>query len=327
MKQSCARAEILAGAVALGEANETERDEYRRHVAMCAPCLQSLGGEREIERVMSIVVEARNSEVWAPAPVRAGIARPRWRFTFGVGTSVLAAAIVASFGIHTLIAANIRPAQMIAQAPERATTSTFHVSLEKRVKPASGKAAVLASGPVAKVQQIAQAPSIVVVHNVITLEKSKPAQTTTTVDNGPRANDNTAVMPTANPQAVAIAQQPGPVLGGHAESIAVQPSYIIRDVTPLGGVTAINPKPAAIAYAQGAEGTTAFEVAVDATGIPTKCTITKTSGYASLDVSVCKAAMSAKYSPRTINGKAVVGLYRDAFTFRNNNNTDTLLPQ
>jgi TonB family protein len=167
---------------------------------------------------------------------------------------------------------------------------------------------------------------------VITLEKSKPAQTTTVAKTDSGKNDPVVTVPAAQTQAqtqdIASAQTTqSPVLGGHAESIAVAPSYIIRDVTPVGGVTAINPKPAPIAYAQGAEGTTAFEVAVDERGTPTKCTITKGSGYASLDVAVCKAAMGAKYTPRTVNGKPVASVYRDAFTFRNNNNGDQLIPE
>jgi outer membrane biosynthesis protein TonB len=59
-------------------------------------------------------------------------------------------------------------------------------------------------------------------------------------------------------------------------------------------------------------------VSVDERGTPVKCTITKPSGYLVLDVAVCKAAMHARYTPRTINGRPVPGIYRDAFTFRSN---------
>jgi TonB family protein len=55
---------------------------------------------------------------------------------------------------------------------------------------------------------------------------------------------------------------------------------------------------------------------VDDRGVPTKCTITKASGYLVLDEAVCRAAMRARFVPRTINGRAVLGIYRDAFTFR-----------
>jgi hypothetical protein len=34
--------------------------------------------------------------------------------------------------------------------------------------------------------------------------------------------------------------------------------------------------------------------------------------------------MKAKYSPKTINGRAVAGLYRDAFTFRAEPNGDQI---
>ncbi len=63
----CGRAETLAGAIALGEANEAERKEYRAHVAACPGCLAANGGEREIERVMAAAVNARDEERWEPA--------------------------------------------------------------------------------------------------------------------------------------------------------------------------------------------------------------------------------------------------------------------
>ena len=321
MRTTCDRAETLAGAIALGEASEIERDEYRRHISACEPCLLSLGGERDIERVMETVAQARESEVWAPAPVRATVRRPRYRLAFGVGGGLLAAALVASFGIHALVAASVKPVSIVAQAPVENAGAPFHVSLEKRSATPKRTvirqaAPIVAVAPVAVAKPKPIAPSIVVVHNVITLKQSKPAQTMVVAQT---THNEGNVAP--------VASSAPPVLQGHAESIAVAPSYIIRDVIPLGGVTAINPKPAPIAYAQGAEGTTAFEVAVDERGIPTKCSITKTSGYLSLDSAVCKAAMAARYSPRTINGRPTVGVYRDAFTFRNSNGTtETILP-
>ncbi|MGC1381272.1 MAG: hypothetical protein WA814_09675, partial [Candidatus Baltobacteraceae bacterium] len=73
---ACARAEVLAGAIALNEAGDAEREEYRRHLAGCANCLASLGGERAIERVMSVVGEARDAERWEP-DLRGGVRRLR----------------------------------------------------------------------------------------------------------------------------------------------------------------------------------------------------------------------------------------------------------
>jgi hypothetical protein len=35
-----------------------------------------------------------------------------------------------------------------------------------------------------------------------------------------------------------------------------------------------------------------------------------------LDSTVCKAAMEARYTPKTVGGRAVSGTYQDAFTFR-----------
>ena len=102
-----------------------------------------------------------------------------------------------------------------------------------------------------------------------------------------------------------------------AESIAVMPAPgITRDAVPLGGEYAIVPHPPAIAYYENAEGTTAFEVSVDERGAPVKCTIVKSSGFLVLDDAVCRAAMRARYAPRTVNGRAVPGVYRDALTFQ-----------
>ncbi|HEY1429924.1 MAG TPA: TonB family protein, partial [Candidatus Tumulicola sp.] len=79
---------------------------------------------------------------------------------------------------------------------------------------------------------------------------------------------------------------------------------------------AIAPHPSRIAYYENAEGTTAVDIAVDDRGAAVKCSVTKSSGYLVLDDSVCAAAMRVRYVPRTVNGRAVSGVYHDAFTFR-----------
>ena len=96
----------------------------------------------------------------------------------------------------------------------------------------------------------------------------------------------------------------------------MQPPVVTRDAAPLGGENAIVPHPTAIAYYENAEGTTAFEVSIDERGAPVKCTNVKSSGFVVLDEAVCRAAMRVRYAPRTINGRAVPGVYRDALTFQ-----------
>jgi TonB family protein len=331
VKQSCARAEVLAGAVALGEATELERDEYRRHVAACAPCLTSIGGEREIERTMALVAQARADEVWEPVLTDASIRRTGVARVWTWGLSATALAIVASLGIHAFVASQLRPVQ-VAQVHEVPIFSQpMHVTIEHRA-PAPAAAPIV---PKTRVEH----PSIVVVHNVITLKHqlhadARPAtgSTLTTVVAESVSLKTQSDVPVwrrdeAMPQATRErdAASPAPVLQGRAESIAIAPSYVVREVQPIGGDTAINPRPPMIAYDIGAEGTTAFEVSVDERGLPVKCTITKSSGYAVLDVAVCKAAMKARYVPRTVNGRAVAGVYRDAFTFRSEDNSDNQL--
>jgi TonB family protein len=332
----CSRAEILAGAIALGEATEAERDEYRNHISTCASCLAALGGEREIERVMATVLQARDAETWEPIPRRLGErSRARVRI-WSTGAAVLAAALALSFGMHVLLATVVRAPSI---EPKVANTETpVHVLLENRAPVVAVKVPT-APPPTAKP---AAPRSIVVVHNVIERHGNKVTQTTQTTTQtevaeapipqvtAPASNVPIWRRDEAMPvQRNSVAQQAAtavPVLGGRAESMAVTPLAVVRDVLPLGGDAAIKPQIPAIAYAEGAQGTTAFEVQVDERGLPTKCTITKKSGYLVLDNAVCKAAMAARYSPRTVNGKAVAGLYRDAFTFRPPTDEDTPQP-
>jgi TonB family protein len=286
---------------------------------------------------MQTVADAKDSEVWEPVAAAAGERRTRHTrltWTFGVSTAVIA--LVASFGVHALLAANVPPVA-IADAPaEQPVSAPFHVSLEHRAQPRTATAA----------KPKPEQPGLVVVHNVITLKQTDRAESkpqavpqTTVVAKAPVAPPQTApiqaksqesdvpvwrrdaALPRAKApaaeSATSLARTDTPtVAAGQAESIAVAPAYIVREVVPIGGDTAINPRPAPIAYAMGAEGTTAFEVSVDERGTPVKCTITKTSGYLVLDTAVCKAAMAARYSPRTVNGHPTSGIYRDAFTFR-----------
>jgi TonB family protein len=327
----CSRTEVLAGAIALGEATQAEREEYRKHIATCASCLHALGGERDIERVMSSVAQARDSETWEPTPQRLGqrVRARLWR----TGAAVLAAAIVVSFGLHVLLAAVVQAPAIETKVARVGPVSTFHVALEHRPRVAP----VAQPPPAAKPSPAPH--GMVVVHNVVERHGDKVTQTTTQTTVVAQAPIPHVTAPASNVpiwrRDEAMPSQKGaqaettavPVLAGRAESIAVAPLTTVRDVVPLGGDAAIKPRPAPIAYAENAQGTTAFEVAVDERGTPTKCMITKSSGYLALDVAVCKAAMVARYSPRLVNGKPTVGVYRDAFTFRPASDEDTGVPQ
>ena len=329
MNNQCGRAEVLAGAIALGEADEAQREEYRKHVAHCGSCLESLGGEREIERVMAVVAQARDAETWEPAQRRLG-ERSRTRI-WQAAAAALAAALAVSFSVHALLPALVHAPSIAPKTVALAHVAPLHAGPRKRV-------AVSVPAPPRKVAKAAspRRRSIVVIHNVITHHGNVVTQTTTSTtevaqaqpapvvtvpaSNVPIWRRDEAMPPlTTQPPAATSA----PVFAGRAESMDVTPVTTVRNVMPLGGDAAINPRPAPIAYAEDAEGTTAFEVEVDERGIPTKCTITKSSGYRVLDVAVCKAAMAARYSPRLVNGKATPGVYRDAFTFRATNDDDS----
>ncbi len=97
----CACAETLAGAIALGEADEAQREVYRSHVATCQRCRVELGGEREIERVMATVGAASESEQWEP-DLRAARMRPREKYGAWRWVAALAAAAALIAGLRAI---------------------------------------------------------------------------------------------------------------------------------------------------------------------------------------------------------------------------------
>ena len=328
----CTQAEAVAGAIALGEAGDAARDWYRRHLSECRGCVADLAGEREIERTARLVSEARDGESWQP-DVRAALGRRSrgtgrtWRFAF----SALAGAAVLAAATYALLDAGVHRIGVSAQHPIVIGYDGQRILVERRVPPAARPASAVRPARAAA----RPAPKLYVVHNVVTLAPPRAAAAVTP-SRGP-AKPNGAAAKThpapAAPSVVAEASVPterdersvsalrtaetAPPPAQRAESLAViPPSVAIHDVFPLGGEDAIVPRPTAIAYSENAEGTTAFEVSVDERGVAVRCTITKASGYLVLDEAVCRAAMRARYSPRTINGRAVPSVYRDAFTFR-----------
>lgn len=347
MTEACRQAELLCGAIALGEATDLERERYRRHLAGCSACLDAFGGEREIERVMQTVAQARESETWQPVleSVRSRKNR-RIGFALRFAMPVAAFAILASAGIHLFVASSVRPPVLAPAHSSVARSSVVHVALEHRAPVRIAKPQIQ---PPAQPQPQTQSPRLVVVHNVITLKapESRAGALHSTAQNPPTETKTTTTVvaqaPVARPvdadipiwrrgdpmrgRNVSAKTAPPPTLIAHVETIAIAPSNTVRDVVPYGGDTAINPEPPMIAYQEGAEGTTAFEVNVDEHGTPSKCTITKSSGFLVLDNAVCRAAMKAKFSPRMVNGRAVPGIYRDAFTFRSSVNNEGIQPQ
>ena len=331
------RIEAIAGAIALNEASDEERREYREHIASCAPCLRELGGECEIERVASTVGAARDTEVWQPAlgDVVANRMRRRSR-SLRWSAGVFGIALAGSFGIHALLAAGIPP---VAQAPASQAAaddnaSATRVVLEQRSAPAPKQVAVVEPPQrlivTHNVVQIARAPLPVAAAPIVVPKVERPRDMvaiTVHADAEPahtskhssvpvwRRRDDTQWRTIAQTTTTSITETAPQTLTHNAESIQVAANYPTREVAPLGGETAINPQPPMIAYSEGAEGTTVFEVRVDERGNPTRCIITKSAGYTVLDDSVCKAAMKARYTPKVVEGRAVPGVYRDAFTF------------
>lgn len=329
------RIEAIAGAIALNEASDADRCEYREHIATCAQCLRELGGEREIERVVSTVAAARDGEVWEPALGDVVLNRTRKRtrhLRWSLG--VLGTAFAASFGIHALVAAGIAPIAHVSAPPVAAGTGATRVVLEQR-------SAIPAKPPVITV---APPQRLIVTHNIVQIARAplpavalpqapvkieKPRQMvaiTVHPDPAPaRAakhsnvpvwrRNQTQWQTVAQTTTTSVTETAPQTLTHSAESIQVAGNYPTREVGVVGGESAINPQPPMIAYAEGAQGTTVFEVHVDDRGDPSRCIITKSAGYSVLDDAVCRAAMKARYTPKVVEGRAVPGVYRDAFTF------------
>lgn len=335
------RIEVLAGAIILGEATDEERIEYRQHIADCPACLIAYGGEHELRRLHDVVTDAKETEVWEPDVRDAVLAHAQsrkkrvWRYGLGFFTACLLVALIGRFVAGSGLA-QIGPT---LADPIVVNWENNKIVFERRsVRDAKSPAPV---------------PRMVVVHNIVQLPRAtvpngppakanvpvrtqKPQRHETEValeqstasdvgtsSSGMKAADSGAAVQPAIP-----VWRRGAVTRAHyasettsfgatrSEAITIAPSYTIRDAEPEGGETAINPQPAQIAILEGAEGTSAFEVMVDENGAPTKCVITKASGWPVLDDAVCKAAMKIHYRAKMINGKPVPGVYRDAFTFR-----------
>jgi hypothetical protein len=116
--RDCMEAEALAGAIAIGEAEEPARNAYRRHLATCERCRQEFGGEREIERVMAAVERARDAESWEPDACRLRKAPSVWRRAWTWGGAA-AAILVLIVGIRS---AQHQP-NLAARAPSAQTSS------------------------------------------------------------------------------------------------------------------------------------------------------------------------------------------------------------
>ncbi|PZR56009.1 MAG: hypothetical protein DLM50_09320 [Candidatus Meridianibacter frigidus] len=336
-----ARAEVLAGAIALGEATDEQRIEYRAHIASCEGCLQSLGGERELERTHAYVGLAREAEVWEP-DVRAPLLdrmnhAPRRVLRYGLG--FLGVCLLISLIGHVVIGSGMALNQIkpTLDDPLVINYEGNRVVIERRSvrdrKPAVAAPALprmVVSNTVVVLPRAPQKPA----PNAPVSIRIKPqrAHVTTTrrelamTAPAPVAAVTNSGKPASNipiwrrsPRAALAEATVGPI-AAHAEAIhntlTVAPAYATRDAEPEGGEAAIMPRPNQIAYSEGAEGTTAFEVLVDEQGNAVKCVITKSSGWPVLDDAACAAAKRVHYRAKTTNGRPVQGVYRDAFTFR-----------
>ena len=346
------RAEILAGAIALGEATDAQLIEYRAHLAACPACLQAFGGEHELRRAHERIGAAREDERWQPDITPALFERmnARGKKFFRYSAGFLGVALMISLGGHMLVGGGLLGGGKATSDPLVINYDGARIVLERR--------STRDAKPV-----VAAAPRMVVLHNIVQLHPQSrvpkhvtppatqvaavtvpPAQKAAVTPPRQVASANVGIdavpaHPAGNAQSnvppwrradasfgsrKTLAEASTQFGSTHAaESIAVAPRaitiapvYSTREVEPEGGETALSPQLPAIAYSEGAEGTAAFEVTVDETGKPVNCVVTKGSGWLVLDKAACKAAMAVHYKPKMVNGRAVQGIYRDAFTFR-----------
>lgn len=330
MKQRHDRIEAIAGAIALGEASDAERLEYREHLTQCASCLRALGGEHEIERVAAAVGQARDAEIWKPEirwDARMRARRHLRNAGFAAASALLISAAIP--GAHALLQ-QASPPRAVAAAPvqkfKASPPAQRRLIVEHNVvqiarAPVQLPPVPASSAPIAVQPPVSVRPSVVktaapiaaiTVHPAAPL----PARHTGTHSNVPIWRRVQGWQTVAKTTTTSLTETAPQSLTHSAESMQLAVPHTMRDAVPVGGATAINPQPPMIAYDEGAEGTSVFEVLVDERGNPTRCVITKSAGYTVLDGAVCKAAMQVHYLPKEIDGRPVPGVYRDAFTFR-----------
>jgi hypothetical protein len=138
----CVGAERLAGTIAVSEATDGERNAYRAHLATCGRCLRDLGGEREIERVMGTIAQARDEERWQP-DLRA-LARRSTPARVPAWAAAVAAAILVAAGMQ-IAEHQLRPATAVPSisAPEARALAALGT---QTMPPREGRAESLAVG-------------------------------------------------------------------------------------------------------------------------------------------------------------------------------------
>jgi TonB family protein len=319
--------ESIAGAIALGEATDADRHKYREHIASCTDCLNELGGEHEIARTAAAIGAARDGEVWEPQLSNAferRARRPSQVLRFAAAFVVTFAGAAAA--LHYLAVPSAVPVAM----PASTTAVAGAVA-----KPAGAQ--VPAPLPQNQRRFVVYHNVVQIARNPVALPKSPEIAAVTVYPRTAPASKhpskvsgtNDPVWRTVSRMTTTALTETAPQRVSNAESLQLGSAFraTTNEAVPIGGETAINPQPPMIAYAEGAEGTTVFEVLIDERGLPTKCVITKPAGYRFLDDAVCKAAMKARFSPKTIDGRAVPGVYRDAFTFRVSSDATVGLPK
>ncbi|HEX3671490.1 MAG TPA: energy transducer TonB [Candidatus Cybelea sp.] len=144
VRTDCEAVERLAGAIAIGEADDRDRESYRSHLAVCRHCLTEFGGERAIERVMATVANARDDESWQP-DLRPALARPGSRRYGWSAAIALAAAIAVVVGVRSID--RPQPPVTAQRSISMHEARAIAVLNTQTVPPREGRAESLSLGP------------------------------------------------------------------------------------------------------------------------------------------------------------------------------------
>lgn len=191
MRDAHVRFEIVAGAIALGEATPAEHAAFAEHYAACARCRATVGSDADLLAVRNIVVNAREGETWTPdlsAPVRVRMYADRHRkvkLAFGGFGVAVAASLALHFAIGSGFFARVQTA---ISDPPTITYQGRSVTLEPRsvardrseaahrAQPDHTLVARAAPAAAQTVVLVAQPPSLTTTADQVVVKRAVPAK-------------------------------------------------------------------------------------------------------------------------------------------------------
>ncbi len=158
------RIEAIAGAIALGEADDAQRREYREHLSSCARCLKEAGRRARARTRRCDGRRRAEDEKWQPDlrnAVASRMQRRAYNLRYGFGIAGLCLAV--SLGVHALVVAGITPFTTGTQKTVAADTGATRIVLEQRV-PVNQQGV--------RAAQAAPQRQLVVMHNIVSMQRA-----------------------------------------------------------------------------------------------------------------------------------------------------------